>query len=55
VLGSGEPQHTLTLKYLVEAGVSHKLTDRGGATPLALADARVYRDMIRILEAAGAR
>jgi uncharacterized protein len=55
VLGNGGPQHTLTLKHLVEAGASHKLTDRSGATPLALARARGYRDMIRILEAAGAR
>lgn len=55
VLGNGGPQHTLTLKYLVEAGASLKLTDRSGATPLALARARGYREMISILEAAGAR
>ena len=55
VLGNGGPQHTLTLKYLVEAGASSKLTDRSGATPLALAKARGYREMVAILEQAGAR
>ena len=55
VLGNGGPQHTQTLKYLVDAGASLKLTDRSGATPLALAKSRGYRSMINILEAAGAR
>ena len=55
VLGNGGPQHTLTLKYLVEAGASSKLADRNGATPLALAKARGYREMVAILEQAGAR
>ena len=55
VLGNGGPRHTLTLKYLVEAGANLKLTDRSGATPLALAKSRGYREMIAILEKTGAR
>ena len=55
VLGNGGQQHTLTLKYLVEAGANLQLADRSGATPLALARARGYREMVSILEAAGAR
>ncbi len=55
VLGNGGPQHTLTLKYLVDAGANLQLADRSGATPLGLARSRGYRDMIAILEKAGAR
>ena len=55
VLGNGGQQHTLTLEYLVEAGANLQLADRSGATPLALARARGYREMVSILEAAGAR
>ena len=55
VLGNGGTQHTLTLNYLVAAGAHLQLADRSGATPLALARSRGYRDMIAILEKAGAR
>ena len=55
VLGNGGPQHTLTLKYLVDAGANLQLADRSGTTPLALAKSRGYREMIAILEKAGAR
>jgi len=55
VLGSGGPRHVATLRALVEAGASVRLADRDGRTPLALAKARDYAEMIRILEAAGAR
>ena len=55
VLGNGGPQHTLTLKHLVEAGANLQLADRSGATALALAKSRAYREMISILEKAGAR
>ena len=54
VLGNGGPQHTQTLKYLVDAGANLTLTDRSGTTPLALAKSRGYREMIAILEKAGA-
>ena len=55
VLGDGGPRHVATLKALVDAGASTKLADRAGNTPLKLAKSRGYRDMIQILEKAGAR
>jgi uncharacterized protein len=55
VLGDGGPRHTATLKALVGAGANLNLADRGGKTPLALARARGYREMVALLEAAGAR
>jgi uncharacterized protein len=55
VLGDGGPRHTATLKALVGAGADVNLADRGGRTPLALARARGYRDMVAILASAGAR
>jgi ankyrin repeat protein len=55
VLGDGGARHTATLRALVEAGASVNLADRNGATPLALARSRGYREMAAILEKAGAR
>ena len=55
VLGNGGKRHVETLRALVAAGASTKLTDRQGATPLAMAKSRGYRDMVQLLEAAGAR
>ena len=55
VLGDGGANHTETLRALVEAGANVGLPDRNGATPLALARGRGYKDMIEILERAGAK
>ncbi len=55
VLGDGGPRHLATLKALVAAGANRNLGDRSGATPLALARSRGYREMAAILAAAGAR
>jgi ankyrin repeat protein len=55
VLGDGGPRHVATLRALVDAGANVNLPDRGGATPLALARGRGYREMVTILERAGAR
>ena len=55
VLGDGGPRHTATLKLLVDAGANVNLPDRNGATPLALARGRGYKEMVVMLEAAGAR
>lgn len=55
VLGNGGPRHLATLKALLAAGASTKLTDRQGATPLAMAKSRGYGEMVQVLEAAGAR
>jgi ankyrin repeat protein len=55
VLGDGGSRHQATLKALLDAGASTQLTDRGGATPLQLAQARGYAAMVQMLRAAGAR
>ena len=52
VLGDGGPRHQATLKALLDAGASAKLTDREGRTPLQLARSRGYAAMVRLLEAA---
>ena len=55
VLGNGGPRHVATLKALIDAGADPNLADRSGASPLSLARGRGYREMIVLLEAAGAR
>jgi uncharacterized protein len=55
VLGDGGPRHTATLKALVDAGANVNRADRSGDTPLALARRQGYREMVAILERAGAR
>jgi len=55
VLGNGGRRHTATLDALVKAGANVNLADRNGQTPLALARARGYKEMVVILERAGAR
>jgi hypothetical protein len=55
VLGDGGPRHIETLRALVAAGASTRLTDAQGNTPLALAKQRGHRQMVEILEKAGAR
>jgi ankyrin repeat protein len=51
VLGDGGKRHTATLKALLDAGASARLADRQGRTPLDLARARGYREMVALLEA----
>ena len=55
VLGDGGARHTDTLRALVAAGANVNLADRERRTPLALARARRYAEMVKILEAAGAK
>ena len=55
VLGDGGARHTEVLKSLLRAGASTKLADREGNTPLKLARSRGYGEMVKALEAAGAR
>ena len=55
VLGDGGPRHQDTLRALVQAGANVQLADREGRTPLQLAKARGYGEMVKLLEAAGAR
>lgn len=55
VLGNGGPRHQASLKALIDAGANLNLKDRQGMTPLQLAQARGYRDMVAMLQKAGAR
>jgi ankyrin repeat protein len=55
VLGDGGPRHTAVVWALVAAGANVNLGDRSQTTPLALAKQRGYSEMVRMLEAAGAR
>ena len=55
VLGDGGARHQAVLRALLAAGADTRLTDRQGNTPLALARSRGFRDMVQMLEAAGAR
>jgi ankyrin repeat protein len=55
VLGNGGPRHVATLKALLDAGADSNLPDRSGSTPLTLARARGYREMIVLLQQAGGR
>ncbi len=55
VLGDGGARHQATLKALLDAGANTQLADRNGATPLQLARARGYANMVKMLQAAGAR
>ena len=55
MLGDGGRRHQATLKALIDAGANLNLKDRTGATPLQLARARGYVEMVKQLEAAGAK
>jgi ankyrin repeat protein len=55
VLGNGGRAHTETLEALVKAGANLNIADRQGVTPLGHAKSRGYGEMVRILEAAGAK
>jgi ankyrin repeat protein len=55
VLGDGGKNHTETLRALVEAGADVNIPDGNGSTPLKLAQSRSYREMVAILERAGAK
>ena len=55
ILGSGGQRHTEVVRLLVDAGANVNLADRDGVSPLAHARRRGHRDIIQILEAAGAR
>jgi uncharacterized protein len=55
VLGNGGPRHQATLQALVKAGANLQLTDLQGNTSLQLAKSRGYTEMVKMLEAAGAK
>lgn len=49
VLGDGGPRHVATVKALVDAGADATIADRNGMTPLQLAKARGFDEIVRIL------
>ncbi len=51
VLGDGGARHQATLKALLDAGTNARLADREGRTPVELARARGFGEMVRMLEA----
>lgn len=55
VLGDGGPRHTETLRLLVDAGADVNLPDGNGHSPRELARSRGFAQMLKILDAAGAR
>jgi len=55
VLGDGGQPHIATLDALVDAGADVNLPDGYGRSPLQLARARGYLQMVDILLAAGAK
>ncbi len=55
VLGDGGRRHQATLKALIDAKANLQLADRNGATPLQLAKSRGFGEMVKMLEAGGAR
>ena len=55
VLGDGGARHTDTLRALVQAGANINLADRNRQTPLALARAKGYASMVKLLQEARAK
>lgn len=50
VLGDGGRRHMATVRALIEAGADTTIADRQGATPLDLARARGYAEMVGLIE-----
>lgn len=50
ILGDGGPNHIKTVQILVDAGADKSIADRNGVTPLQLAKARGYAEMVQLLE-----
>lgn len=50
VLGDGGPDHTATVRALIEAGADRGIADRDGVTLLEHARARSYREIVALLE-----
>jgi ankyrin repeat protein len=55
ILGDGGPVHTEIVRLLLEAGADPMIADREGVTPLGHAKRRGYTEMVRLLDARGAK
>jgi uncharacterized protein len=55
MLGDGGPRHAEIVRLLIAHGANVSLADRDGVTPLQHARRRGYREIERLLQAAGAR
>jgi ankyrin repeat protein len=55
ILGDGGDTHTEIVRLLVEGGADVNIADRDGVTPLTHARRHRYAQIVRILEAVGAR
>ncbi|MEL0107576.1 MAG: ankyrin repeat domain-containing protein [Rhodospirillaceae bacterium] len=55
VLGDGGKRHQACLQALIEAGADLNIPDGNGVTPLSLARAHGFKEMVKMLEAAGAK
>jgi uncharacterized protein len=55
ILGNGDAVHSRIVRLLVDAGAKVNLPDHDGVTPLAHANQRGYREIVEILQTAGAR
>jgi ankyrin repeat protein len=55
ILGDGGPVHTEIVRLLLAAGANPSIGDREGVTPLGHAKRRGYSEMVRLLDARGAK
>lgn len=55
ILGDGGARHQEIMGLLLQHGVAVNLADRDGVTPLAHAQRRGYKEMVKLLQSAGAK